>query len=66
MICRPTRPCCGWSKDAGTVPMILNPSDCHRCTAGALGSTTALNWIPVKPAERDQVKDVLPEGPAHA
>jgi hypothetical protein len=27
------------------VPMIWNPSDCHRCTAGALDSTTALNWM---------------------
>ena len=34
MTCRPTRPSSGWSKAPGTVPMIRNPSDCHRCTAG--------------------------------
>ena len=33
------------SNVAGTVPMIRNPSACHRCTAAALVSTTALNWI---------------------
>jgi hypothetical protein len=48
-MCRPTRPCSGWSKDAGAVPIIRNPSDCHRCTAGALDSTTALNWMLAKP-----------------
>jgi lactoylglutathione lyase len=54
MTCRPTRPSSAWSKAAGTVPMIWNPSDCHRWTAGALDSTTALNWMPAKPCRRHQ------------
>src|SRR5215470_1607667 len=39
MTCRQTRPCSGWSKDSGTVPMIRNPSDCQRHDASTTGST---------------------------
>src|SRR5215831_6154688 len=60
MTCRPTRPCSGWSKDSGTVPMIWNPSDRHRCTAAAFDSTTALNWMLAKPAERHQPRTYSP------
>jgi ATP-dependent Lon protease len=44
--CRPTRPCSGWSKASGAVPITSNPSDFHRRTAGSLTWTTALNWMP--------------------
>jgi hypothetical protein len=45
MTCRPTSPCAFESNVAGTVPVIRNPSACHRCTAAVLVSTTALNWV---------------------
>jgi hypothetical protein len=44
MISSPTSPCTGWRKASGTVASTENPSVPHRATAGALHSTTALNW----------------------
>lgn len=36
MTCSPTRPCVGWRKAPGTVPMIVNPSERHSRAAAPL------------------------------